>query len=353
MLETGPLLSRLALWFEGLLASLGFPSWVAVAVEVTVAFGLVLALVLVMVLFLVWWLRKVSGDFQQRLGPVHTGPWGVLQTLADGLKIMQKEDIVPISADRRVFFWAPVVMFTASVAAFAVIPFGLKLTPASINIGVLYVFAITTFTVIALFMAGWGSNNKYALLGGFRSVAQVIAYEVPMALAILGVVILAGSLSMDRIVAVQTQTTWFIVKAPIAFLIYLIAGTAEINWTPFDLPEAEQELVSGFNVEYSGMKFALFFLAEFANAFLISAIAVTIFLGGWHDPVGLGLPSWLWFMGKTLAVVFLLMWFRWTFPRVRVDQLTSFAWKFLLPLAFANVVLMAGLMQVWPWYAGP
>ena len=276
---------------------------------------------------------------------------GWYQTLADALKLIQKEDILVVTRDRGVFFWAPVLCFVASFLAYVVMPFGKGLIIADLNIGILYIMAVTTFVVLSLLMAGWGSNNKYALLGGMRSAAQVVSYEVPMVASILVVIIYVGSLSMVDIVHSQSGwiTNWFIFRVPfgpIAFVTYIIAATAEANRTPFDIPEAEQELVAGYNIEYSGMKFAMFFLAEYVNLFTVSAIATTLFLGGWNGPI---LPSWLWFLIKTLAVVLLLMLFRWTYPRLRVDQLMEFAWKFLVPLTFANIIL-AGWMKYLGWY---
>ena len=227
------------------------------------------------------------------------------------------------------------------MAAYVAIPFGKGLIVRDLNIGILYILSITTFTVIGLLMAGWSSNNKYSLLGGFRSAAQVVSYEVPMGLSILGVIMLTQTLSMGAIVDQQDSFfKWFIFRQPLGFLIYFVAATAECNRTPFDLPEADSELVAGFVTEYSGMKFAMFFLAEFVNMFTISAIAATLFFGGWNGPI---LPSWMWFLIKSLAGVFILMWMRWTYPRLRVDQLMGFAWKFLLPLAFLNI-LVTGLL---------
>jgi len=306
--------------------------------------GIVLIAVLALTaLFLVWWERKISAHIQDRLGPMRTGPHGVLQTLADGLKLLQKEDIIPSKADRKVFFWAPVIAFVAAFMAYIVIPFGKGLMARDLNIGIVYVLAITTFTVISLLMAGWASNNKYALLGGMRSAAQIVSYEVPLTLSVLGAVMLAGTMSLNEIVEAQGPYfwRWYWLPQLLGFAIYFVAATAEVNRTPFDLPEAEQELVAGFNVEYSGMKFAMFFLAEFVNMFTVSAVATTLFLGGWQPPIpGLAfIPSWVWFLSKTLFLVFVLMWFRWTYPRLRVDQLMDFAWKFLLPLAFINIFL--------------
>jgi NADH-quinone oxidoreductase subunit H len=321
----------------------GIPTFLLNLGVMIFAAAAILSALLLMTLFLVWWERKVSAHFQDRLGPMRTGPHGTLQTIVDTIKLMQKEDVVPATADRIVFFWAPIVAFLAAFMAYAVIPFGKGLIASDLNIGILYIIAITAFTVISLLMAGWASNNKYALLGGMRSAAQIISYEVPLTLSVLGAVMLAGTLSMNGIVEAQGPYfwRWYWLPQILGFGIYFIAATAEVNRTPFDLPEAEQELVAGFNVEYSGMKFAMFFLAEFVNMFTVSAIATTLFLGGWQPPIpGLAfIPSWLWFLGKTLFLVFVLMWFRWTYPRLRVDQLMGFAWKFLLPLAFINIFL--------------
>jgi len=332
-------------WIGDLLREIGLSGTPFLIVSNVMVAAALLGILSLMALFLVWWERKVSAHMQDRLGPMRVGYHGVLQTLADGVKLLQKEDITPSGADRGVFFWAPVITFVTCFMAYVTIPWGEGLIPADLNIGILYVIAITTFTVISLLMAGWGSNNKWALLGGMRSAAQVISYEVPLTVSILGVILLAESLSMQKIVTAQDGVlNWFIWRQPLGFVIYIIAATAEVNRTPFDLPEAEQELVAGFNVEYSGMKFAMFFLAEFLNMFTVAAIATTLFLGGWNGPI---LPSWVWFLGKTLVIVFVLMWFRWTYPRLRVDHLMEFAWKWLLPLAFLNLILTAVGHYLW------
>jgi NADH-quinone oxidoreductase subunit H len=339
-------------WLHQQLASTGWPTIVIDIITYTVLGAVMFGLLALIALFLVWWERKVSAHIQQRFGPMRVGWHGWYQTVMDALKLLQKEDVKIDSRDKPVFFWAPVLCFVAAFLAYIVIPFGNGLIVSDLNVGILYIIAVTTFTIISLLMAGWGSNNKYALLGGIRSAAQVVSYEVPMILSILVVILFAGSLSMVRIVESQQGHfifNWNIFRlpfGPIAFLTYLIAGTAETNRTPFDIPEAEQELVAGYNVEYSGMKFAMFFLAEFVNMFTVSAIATTLFLGGWNGPF---LPSWIWFLGKTLLMVFVLMVFRWTFPRMRVDQLMMFAWKFLVPLTFANLIL-AAWMKYAKWY---
>ena len=343
-------------WIKDLLGAIGLSGdlqTVATYVVLAVAMFGVLAL---LALFLVWWERKVAGHIQQRYGPMRNGWHGWYQTLVDGLKLLQKEDVLVDSRDKVVFFWAPVMCFIAAFAAYVVIPFGDGLIVADLNIGILYIVAVTTFTIISLLMAGWGSNNKYALLGGMRSAAQVVSYEVPMVVSILIVVLTTGSLSMVDIVTAQEGSilNWNIFKLPVvgivAFFVYIVAAVAEANRTPFDLPEAEQELVAGFNIEYSGMKFAMFFLAEFINLFTVSAIAATLFLGGWQG-FGPSSMSVVWFFAKTLSVVFLLMLFRWTYPRLRVDQLMEFAWKYLVPIAFVNLIV-AGFLKHFGWYFG-
>ncbi len=333
-------------WLGGLLESIGLGNVLNHIIALAIIGVMVFGFLSVMALFLIWWERKVSAHVQQRFGPMMTGWHGVLQTIADAIKLIQKEDVTPSLADRGVFFWAPVICFTCAFAAYVVIPFGDGLIVSDLNIGILYILAITTFTIISLLMAGWGSNNKYALLGGMRSAAQGVSYEVPLVLSILGVVMTTGSMSMNEIVLAQSGWggfRWNVFFQPLGFFIYLVAATAEANRTPFDIPEAEQELVAGFNVEYSGMKFAMFFLAEFVNMFTVSAIAVTVFLGGWNGPF---LPSWMWFLGKTLVIVFVIMMFRWTYPRLRVDQLMEFSWKILLPLAFLNIIYV-GIFAKW------
>lgn len=337
MLELDKLVRAIGDLIADLVGALGLgPEWVVLA-QLIVTGIVVLTLTSVMVLFLVYAERKVSARFQMRLGPNRVGWFGILQTLADALKLIQKENITPRTVDRGIYFWAPIVTFVAALAAYVAIPFGKGLIVSDLNIGILYILSITTFTVIGLLMAGWSSNNKYSLLGGFRSAAQVVSYEVPMGLAILGVIMFTQTLSMGAIVAQQAEVhQWFIWRQPLGFIIYMIAATAECNRTPFDLPEADSELVAGFVTEYTGMKFSMFFLAEFLNMFTVSAIATTLYFGGWNGPL---LPSWMWFLIKTFAGVFVFMWIRWTYPRMRVDQLMGFAWKFLLPLAFLNLLL--------------
>jgi NADH-quinone oxidoreductase subunit H len=300
-------------------------------------------------LFAVWLERKVSAHMQDRLGPMRVGGWhGWAQTIADILKLIQKEDIVPELADKKLHFLAPYIVFIGSYAAFATIPFSVAYIGSNLNIGLFYIIAVSSIVVVGILMAGWSSNNKWSLLGAVRSAAQIVSYEIPTALALLSVVMISGTLNLQEIN--QQQTGWFwewfiFRKFPfvfIAFIIYFVASLAETNRTPFDIPEAESELVAGYHTEYSGMKFALFFLAEYANMFAVSAIGATLFLGGWNSPFGefLSGPLWgaFWFISKGLFFVFVQMWLRWTLPRLRVDQLMHISWKVLTPWAFACII---------------
>ncbi len=293
--------------------------------------------------------RKVSAHMQDRLGPMRTGGWhGWAQTIADMLKLLQKEDIIPAAADRKLHTLAPYLMFIGAYAVYAVIPFSSSYIGSNANIGLFYIIAVSSITVVAILMAGWSSNNKWSLFGAMRSVAQIVSYEIPTVLAILAVVMIAGTLNLQEINQMQTGWFWhwFIFKKfPfifVAFVIYFVASLAETNRTPFDIPEAESELVAGYITEYSGMKFAMFMLAEFVNMFAVSAIAATIFFGGWNSPFGgfLSGPIWgvFWFLTKGMFFVFIQMWLRWTLPRLRVDQLMYVSWKVLTPWAFACII---------------
>ncbi len=307
--------------------------------------GIFVALVPLLPLVLVLAERKVAARFQNRTGPMRVGPWGTLQTLADGIKLLFKEDYIPPQGDKVLFMLAPYIIFACSFAVFAAIPFGQSILVSPFNIGIFYIMAISSVIVMGVIMAGWSSNSKWSLLGSLRSAAQIVSYEIPLGLSILTVVMLVGSLSMKDIVDSQNNGifTWLIFRTPftfIAFFIFFISSIAEVNRTPFDLPEAESEIVAGFHTEYSGMRFALFFIAEYANMFAVSAIAVTLFLGGWegvlpgYDFLG-GLPG---FVIKTLGLVFLMMWLRWTLPRLRVDQLMNLCWKYFIPISFFNIL---------------
>ena len=297
--------------------------------------AMILGIILTSVIILVYAERKVSAYMQMRVGPNRVGPLGLLQTTADMLKLLSKEDIRPTGVDKIIWGIAPLLLFIPAAAAYAVLPLADGLVFADLNIGIFYFIAISAQVTIPFLMAGWASNNKYALLGGMRTVAQMISYEIPLVFSLLGVVMLVGSMKLGDIVAAQ-KGMWFIVLQPLAFIVYVIAATAETNRTPFDLVEAESEIIAGPFTEYSGMRWSFFFLAEYANLVAVSALASTLFLGGWNGP---WLPGWLWFVIKTVFMIYLFMWFRWTFPRLRIDQLMSFGWKILLPAALVNVAL--------------
>jgi len=304
---------------------------------------IIIAFVLALVMGFIWIERRGMARMQARLGPNRAGPFGLLQPVADAIKVLLKEDIIPARGDKIVHWLAPVVVFVPALMIFAVVPFQNGALLADLNIGILYVVAISSVATLGVFMAGWGSNNKYSLLGAMRNVAAVVSYEVPLVLSIVGVVMIAGSLSMNQIVLAQNIP--FILLQPLGFLIFFIGGCAEINRSPFDLFEADSEIVAGFHTEYSGMKFAMFYLAEYAEALAISAIITTLFLGGWRGPL---LAPWLWFVIKTIAVFFVMIWTRTTLPRIRIDQLMALAWKFLFPLALINLFITAIEVLAWP-----
>jgi len=311
--------------------------------------ALVMGLVLLAVAYLTWLERKVIGDIQVRYGPSRVGRFGLLQPIADGIKLMFKEDIVPANADRLIFCLAPAISFIPALIVFAVIPFGPSFVITDVNIGLLYVFAVTSLGVYGIVLAGWASNSKYALLGGLRSAAQMVSYELSLGLSVVGVVMMAGSLSLVDIVEAQRGSwygvlpRWNIFPQFLGFVIFLVSSNAELNRAPFDLPEAETELVAGFHTEYSSMKFAMFFMAEYANMIAASAMATTLFLGGWQGPL---LPPVVWFLLKVFCFIFLFVWLRATLPRFRYDQLMGFGWKVLLPLALVNVMFTAAAILV-------
>jgi NADH-quinone oxidoreductase subunit H len=321
--------------------------------------AVVLLVLLTSVAYAVWLERKVVARIQSRWGPYLVGPHGLLQPLADGLKFLFKEDIEPREVDRFVYYLAPFVAFTMAFASIAVIPFGESITIfghkidfeiTNINVGLLFILAVTSLGVYGIALAGWSSNSKFPLFGGLRSSAQMISYELSLGLALVGVVLVSGSLNLREIVE-QQHGLWNIVRQPLGFLLYFIAAIAETNRTPFDLPEAESELVGGFHTEYSSYKFAMFFIAEYANIFTVSCLATLMFFGGWLGPV-FGPPLLrallpiLWFCLKVFCFVFTYIWIRGTLPRFRYDQLMSFGWKFLLPVALANV-LLTSLVVAW------
>jgi NADH-quinone oxidoreductase subunit H len=324
------------------------PEGVASIVEMVLIAVVYLAVFAVAGLYLVLLERRIAAWFQLRIGPNRVGFQGLLQTMADALKLVSKELTGTTRADNFLYNLAPYFVIVSSLMALAVFPFTKEFQAFDINIGILFLLAISSIGVIGILLGGWSSNNKYALIGAMRSGVQTISYELSVGLSLITMVLLTGTLQLSEIVEVQ-KNGWLIVQghipAIIAFMIYMIAGTAETNRAPFDLVEAEQELGAGFHTEYSGMKFAYFFLAEFINMFIIAAIATTIFFGAWLSPFGIteSIP-WLgvfWFIGKTFVIVFLMMWFRWTFPRLRVDQLLTLEWKYLLPINLVNIVIMA------------
>jgi NADH-quinone oxidoreductase subunit H len=329
------------------------PFWTTVT-EMLIIGVLILLFYALVGLFLVYAERKVCAFMQNRLGPNRVGPFGIFQTIADLIKLLLVE-LIPIKkADKFLFNLAPFIVIIASFMAIAAIPFANGLHAIDLNIGILYVIAVSAMGVIGILLAGWSSNNKYSLIGAMRSGAQIVSYELSVGLALITVVILAGTMQFSEIVEAQ-RTGWFIFKghipAFIAFIIFLISSTAETNRGPFDLAEAESELTAGYHTEYSGIKFAFFFLAEYMNMFIVASIAATVFLGGWM-PFHVGhwdgfnnvmdyIPPFIWYIGKTFFVIFLMMWFKWTFPRLRIDQLLTLEWKYLLPINLVNVLVMA------------
>ena len=368
------------------------PDWLVPWVSILIGIGVIAAIAPVIMMYLTWFERKVIARMQNRFGPDRVGVYGLMQPLSDGLKMLNKEDIVPRGADAIVHYLAPIVAVAPAILLFAVIPFGRNMAAVDLNIGLLYILAVSSVSSYAIFMGGWSSRSKFSVLGAARTVAQIISYEVPGVLSVVVVAMTAGTLSLVGIVEAQADR-WYIFT-PWGFaaaIIFFLCGTAEVNRTPFDMPEAESELVGGFHTEYSGMKFALWYMAEFLESFAVAAFTVTLFLGGWHGPAisipfglaaligvaliatakrlpivakGIGIPalaalgalfwrdpipSWIWFLTKTYLLVFVLVWFRGTLPRLRVDQLMGFAWKFLMPMTLLNI-LAAGL---WSWYAFP
>ncbi len=339
-------------WLDNLLN--GFiPAWLTTVIEcLLVGVGLILVYA-ILALFYIYYERKLCGAFQCRLGPNRVGPFGVCQSFADMFKILIKELIEINNVDKFLFALAPYLVVAASFAAFAVLPWGNGLQIIDFNIGIFFLLAVSSVGILGILLAGWSSNNKFTLIGAMRSGAQMISYELSLGLAVMTMVMLAGTMSVSGIVSEQ-QDLWFIFKghipAIIAFLIYIVAGTAETNRGPFDLPEAESELTAGYHTEYSGIHFGYFYLAEYLNMFIVSGVAALLFFGGWmplHIPGWDGfnavmdyIPSVVWFVGKAIALSAIIIWFKWTFPRLRIDQLLSFEWKYLLPLNLFNLVLM-------------
>ncbi len=342
-----------------------FPTSLGIVLVMLACCGIFIAIFPLIPLILVLAERKVSAHIQHRTGPMRVGPWGTLQTLADGVKLLFKEDFIPPYGDKVLFILAPYLIFAFSFAVFAGIPFGENLLVSNLNIGIFYIIAISSVVVMGVIMAGWASNNKWSLLGSLRSAAQMVSYEIPVGLSILAVVMLVQSLEMQKIVGEQAKygiASWLIFRSPftfITFFIFFISVIAEVNRTPFDLPEAESEIVAGFHTEYSGMRFAFFYIAEYANMFAVSAIASTLFLGGWIGILPESILPQFGFPGggilsfiikvftlsgtvgliiKTFFLVFVMMWIRWTLPRLRVDQLMNLCWKYFIPISFFNIL---------------
>jgi NADH-quinone oxidoreductase subunit H len=348
--------STVTTWFDQLLRGCMPEFWV-LAIEFVLVGVILLALYAVIALILILFERKICAYFQCRLGPNRVGPWGVFQSVADMVKILIKE-IIPINhTDKILFYLAPFFVIVASFLTFGAIPFGRGLQAFDFNIGIFYLLAVSSLGVIGILLAGWSSNNKYSMIGAMRSGAQLISYELSAGLSLLTVVVLAGTLQLSTIIENQTDC-WYLfqghISTVIAFIIYLIAGHAETNRGPFDLPEAESELTAGYHTEYSGLQFGFFYLAEYLNMFVIASIATTVFLGGWMPFHVTGLdgfnavmdyiPSFIWFFGKAFVLMFLSLWVRWTFPRLRIDQLLNLEWKYLLPVNMVNLLFMVILV---------
>lgn len=339
-----------------------FPPTIAILFECLIVILLAIALFAALGLVLVIMERRVAAYMQLRLGPNRVGPYGMFQSMADTVKLIMKEGLTPTGADKFLFNLAPFIVMIAAMLLLAPIAFAKGFQAWDINIGVLYITAVSSISVIGILMAGWASNNKYSLLGAMRSGAQIVSYELSAGLSIIAIVVLSGSLQISDIIESQGNGWWLFkghIPAIIAFVIFIIAVTAETNRAPFDLAEAESELTAGFHTEYSGMKFALFFLAEYINIFIVCALGATLFLGGWM-PLHIGswegfnhvmdyIPSSVWFFGKTFFLIFLIMWFRWTFPRLRIDQLLSLEWKYLLPISMFNILLVT-LIAILGWH---
>ena len=337
------LLEQFQLWLGSI-----WPGWAAYIVPAIVGIVVVLAFVVVVVIIFIWYERRLLGRFQIRLGPNRLGPEGIFQPIATALKILLKEDIVPARGDKIIHWLAPVIVFVPVLMIFAVVPFGQRAILTDLNVGIVYVVAISSVSAVGIYMAGWASNNKYGLISALRAVAQMVSYELPVVLAILGVVLMAGSLSMTKIVA--SQNLPFLLLQPLGCIIFFLGTVAEMNRSPFDLLEADSEIVAGYHIEYSGMKFAMFYLGEYGHALAYSCIITTLFLGGWQGPL---LPPIIWFLIKVIAVFSVIVWMRATLPRLRVDQLMAFAWKGLLPMAIINLFIIAAevlwLPETMPW----
>jgi NADH-quinone oxidoreductase subunit H len=327
------------------------PEWVRVILSSLINISAVLGVFMTLFALISVLERKILGRIQNRYGPNRVGPFGLFQPVADGIKLLIKEDIVPARADKVVHFLAPIMMAMPAILALGVIPYGRNMTAFSIDAGILFFFAVGSATELAVFMAGWGSNNKFSMLGAMRAIAQMVSYELPLIITVLPVVMIVGSLSADGIVEAQAGYAygfvprWFVFTpwGAAAFILFFVSGLVESNRTPFDMPEGESEIVAGHMTEYSGFKYAIFFLAEYFGMFAVSGLAVTLFLGGWHAPLPFLeiVPSYVWFFAKLAALLFVFIWIRGTLPRMRIDHVMAFAWKFMMPMAFTCVVAAA------------
>jgi NADH-quinone oxidoreductase subunit H len=333
-------------WLENFLIGLGLAPQISELIVTTIGALVLASFGLMIVLLLIWFERKAVARMQDRIGPNRLGPYGIFQSFADVVKLITKEYITPAGIDKVVYNLAPLLAVMAVLGIWAVLPFAATVVGSDLNVGVLYIVAVGAIGVLSIIMAGWSSNNKYALLGAFRAVSQLVSYEVPLVITLLIPVILAGSMGLNAIV--KAQEVWFIFLAPLGFLIFLIASIAEVGRAPFDLLEADSEIVAGYNIEYSGMKFGMFFVAEFLHAFTIGAIGATLFLGGWRGPGSETYPvlGIFYFFLKAFLVYFVVVWARGTFPRVRIDQMLNFSWKFLTPLALVLLIVMAVLYKL-------
>jgi len=329
--------------FQMLLKAANWPDWAVYITPALVAIILIIAFVLTIVIIYIWWERRLISRFQIRLGPNRCGPEGIFQPIATAVKILLKEDIVPASADKILHFIAPVTVFVPILLIFAVIPFDKGAILVDLNVGAVYVIAISSISVIGIFMAAWASGNKYSYISGMRSIAQMVSYEIPVVLSMVGIALVTGSFSMLKIV--ESQAIPFILLQPLGFLIFFLGSLAEMNRSPFDLLEADSEIVAGYHIEYSGMKFAMFYLGEYGVALTYAGVITTLFLSGWQGPL---LPAIIWFIIKVMLVFSVIVWIRSTLPRFRVDQLMSFAWKCMLPMAVINLLLIAIELLVLP-----
>jgi NADH-quinone oxidoreductase subunit H len=328
------------------------PDWVIQIASCLISIAAVLGAFMTLFALISVLERKILARIQNRYGPNRVGPFGLLQPLADGIKLLIKEDIVPIRADKLLHFIAPILIAATAILALGIIPYGRNMTPFSIDGGILFFFAVGSATELGVFMAGWGSNNKFSMLGAMRAIAQMVSYELPLIITVLPVIMIVGSLSADAIVAAQggyvgagVVPRWFVFTpwGAAAFILFFVSGLVESNRTPFDVPEGESEIVAGHMTEYSGFKYANFFLAEYFGMFAVSGLAVTLFLGGWHAPMSFlqFLPSYFWFFAKLAVLLFVFIWIRGTLPRMRVDHVMGFAWKFILPMSFTCIIAAA------------